>query len=471
MCEQNPPVSKRSVHLIWRGMVGCVALSWGCGALGWGPHPTVTRAALDVLPGRERWEAMLGVTNVAALTQHCLLPDLRGKDLGAYYSDDYLLIRAVPAHSGHTMPTVMSTFEPYFRRALQALRTETPVNASRQMGPLLHFVEDAGAPPHAKEKCPHHKELENWVRADEIVIVGYRPRMLGANDDAALAGLLRRIEELVAFSKERAERALPLVSEPEPDRSKVEPIILESALESARVTADVLHTVLTLGLANKSHGAGLTGSVSAAEFPNRNHHGARVVLLGTDYATLATTSNGSGWTGDYAFRNLRPGSYRVLAYRTASQFEIKGPITLKEGQTSTLNFELAAVEPKGNIVENPDGQLAYLDKALPDRWKQAGGVWTSTAAWIKPGAEYRCGAVLKDPAAHVSFRFEAQPKDGRIPPPQVVRLEMEGGKRAETTVNAGSNKGSVVVAIESTRPFRQIVEKVWVVPAEVAAVN
>jgi hypothetical protein len=183
------------------------------------------------------------------------LPDQRGQDLGAYYADDYLLIRELPQHVRHTMPYVHEAFAPYFRRALQALRTETPVNACRQLGPLVHFVEDVGAPPHAKENCPHHHELENWVRADQIVIDGYQPQLLGKNDEEALAGLLRRVAGLVAFSKARAERALPLLEETNPDRAKVEPIILESALECSRATADVLYTVFCarVGAAARGH--------------------------------------------------------------------------------------------------------------------------------------------------------------------------------------------------------------------------
>src|SRR5690606_25787360 len=134
-------------------------------------------------------------------------------------------------------PGVQVTFEPYFHRALQALRTENPVNACRQLGPLVHFVEDVGAPPHANEECPHHTELENWVDAGQISIRGYQPRLLGRTDEEALQGLLARIAEVVKFSTERADRALPLVSAESPDHAQVEPIILESALESARLTA------------------------------------------------------------------------------------------------------------------------------------------------------------------------------------------------------------------------------------------
>ena len=75
------------------------------------------------------------------------MPDERGMDMGAYYADDYLLIHQMPRHVGHVMPDVQQTFVPYFRRALQALRTETPLNACRQIGSLIHFVEDTAPRP------------------------------------------------------------------------------------------------------------------------------------------------------------------------------------------------------------------------------------------------------------------------------------------------------------------------------------
>jgi len=243
-----------------RSVVVAVVLVAAAGpAAGWGPHPKITQAALAVVPEMERWNAALGEKNIRELAQHCWLPDMRGMDLGTHYADDYLLIPALPRHVDHVMPGVRVAFEPYFRRAVRALRTETPVNACRQIGPILHFVEDVGAPPHAREKCPHHTELENWVREEQIVIAGYRPRLLGKTEDEALAGLLKRLEGLVEFSRARAERALPLVSVEKPDRSQIEPIILESALESARVAADLLYIALHGGPGADRAGGGAAG--------------------------------------------------------------------------------------------------------------------------------------------------------------------------------------------------------------------
>lgn len=353
------------------------------------------------------------------------------------------------------------------------LRTETPVNACRQIGPLLHFVEDVGAPPHAKERCPHHTELENWVRADQIVITGYKPQLLGKTDDEALAGLLARVAALVEFSKARAERALPLVSQPKPDRTLVEPILLESALESgSRDGRRALHDLhprpraATGGSEFDRHGH---GRPAAAARRSRR----RIVLLDTDYATLAVTpkprAEGSAWQGSYTLHHLPPGTYRVLAYRTASQYRISEPITLEAGKPAKLDVSLPAAEPAGNIVENPTGQLAYLQSGSPDRWKAAPTakptIWLSFPAWVKPGTTYRCGAVLKDPTAKVSFRLLGKPgKDGKTPPAVVCPLEMNGKSRTELTTIPDAQRREVVVQVQSSRPLAEVIESVWVVP-------
>ncbi len=442
-------------------------------AAAWGPHSQITRAAIKVLPDLPHWKAALGSDNLAALADYCWMPDERGMDMKAHYADDYLLIHQMPRHVSHVMPDVKQTWVPYFRRALQALRTETPVNACRQIGSLIHFVEDTGAPPHAREQCPHHSELENWVRDDHVIIKGYRPRLLGATDAEAEAGLLRRMAGLVAFSKARAERALPLVSQPTPDRAKVEPIILESALESARVTADVLYTLFSLGLGPQPPGAKLAGTVTAAAMPLRDDHGARIVLLGTDYATLATTAeprpSESQWRGTYELRNLPPGDYRVLAYRTASQVQISKPIHLESGQQARLDFVLPATTPTGNVIENPDAQVESLQAGVADRWTAvpAGSppLWSSTGAYVAPHTTYRCGAILKDPAAKVQFVFAGRPSpQNKHPQPLICPLSLDGKLRGELSTTLDGQRWNVTVQVRTTCPLKEAIEKVWVVP-------
>lgn len=460
-------LARRAGALLPALLIGLVAgQAWA-----WGPHTKITQAALQVLPDKQRWDQALGADNVAALANYCLLPDQRGEDLGKFYADDYLLIRQMPKHAGHTMPTVQETFVPYFRRALQALRTETPVNACRQLGPLVHFVEDVGAPPHAKPKCPHHSELENWVVAEKIVITGYQPKLLGSTDAQAEAGLLRRVAGLVEFSTARADRALPLVSQPTPDRAQVEPILLESALESARATADLLYTVFTLGLQPQGEDTRLVGTVTAGLIPSRNGHGARIVLLDSDYATLAVTEGTQPpgrWQGEYLFHHLKAGTYRVLAYRTASQFRISEPIALKVGQETRLDIALPETDPPGNIIENPDGRLSYLLPDVPDRWRRASpsgkpSPWISAVALVIPQTTYRCGAALKDPEAKVSFRFESRPGKERQPA-VVLPLRLDGKLQGELTTRPDRQHTRLVVQVQSSRPLSEAIEKVWVVP-------
>lgn len=437
----------------------------------WGPHPQITKAALEVLPHIEEVKAQLGEENVMALMNYCWMPDMRGRDLGTFYADDYLLIRALPRHIGHTMPAVSAAFEPYFRRALQALRTESPANACRQLGTLVHFVEDVGAPPHAKENCPHHSELENWVDAQLITIQGYQPRLLGQSDEEALQGLQARIAELVAFSKERAERALPIVSSPNPDRSKVEEIILESAIESAKVTADLLFTMFTLGLRPNS-GPGqstLRGTITAPAAPGNDDQSPRVVLLNTDYSTLAeATSIGSsgGWQGKFVFRQLPAGKYQLFVYRIGAQPAIL-PIELRDGEMTHVTIELIPSDPQGNLVYNPDGKTRVLVPDLPDRWSMSTSekakLWSSTVVPLKAGEKYRCGAVIKAVGTKVSLQV-SQGKGSQSRRLLIgQRASPEDESRYEIEFVAEPNDTTLSIQVETGGDLSEAIDKVWVV--------
>ncbi|GAB6184893.1 hypothetical protein [Thermopirellula anaerolimosa] len=438
----------------------------------WGPHPDITRAALNVVPQMEKWEQALGRENIAALTQYCLMPDWRGRDLGPYYADDYLLVPQLPYHVSHVMPAVEPAFEVYFRRALQGLRTETPINACRQLGTLVHFVEDVGAPPHAKPNCPHHSELENWVDAKQISIEGYQPQLLGNTDDEAWQGLKRRIDGLIVFSAERAERALPLVSSPNPNRGAVEPIILESALEAARVTADMLYTVLTLGLApTDSPQAGLTGTVIVPPLPGNDDQEVRIVLLGTNYATLATLTEGidpDAKTYRFSFRNLPPGLYPILAYRPGAQAQVLEAV-LKQGESVELHFQLPPTDPPGNLVYNPDFRLESLQPGQPGRWTKSGvDAWASATIALQPGKRYRLGAIFKKPEASVEFLAPPgkRPGEQNTPAVQRVVLTPKDGNSAETVFEAPPGYPQLTVRILTKDLPGAAVERVWVCESE-----
>src|SRR5438046_2939744 len=153
-------------------------------AKAWGPHPTITQAALDALGTNDALVLHLGaqaqrLTNYAWMADFRRLPFEEPDEL--FYANDYLLFPEVTTHLDHICPEVKQTFRPYFKRAVQALRTESPANAARWIGSLLHFAEDTGSPPHAAQiRGDVHTKMENWIDADRIGIAGYSPRLFGS---------------------------------------------------------------------------------------------------------------------------------------------------------------------------------------------------------------------------------------------------------------------------------------------------
>src|SRR5438105_2440309 len=103
-------------------------------ALAWGPHPSITKAALDALGTNDALLTELGgsaprLTNYAWMADYRKLPFEDRSEL--FYADDYLLFPGMPTHLDHIVPEVKQTYRPYFKRALQALRMESSENAAR----------------------------------------------------------------------------------------------------------------------------------------------------------------------------------------------------------------------------------------------------------------------------------------------------------------------------------------------------
>jgi hypothetical protein len=178
----------------------------------------------------------------------------------------------------------------------------------------------------------------------------------------------------------------------------------------------------------------------------------------------AESKEGS-WHGRYAFHNLPPGSYRVLAYRTGSRFRVSEPIVLESGKPARLAIALPETDPPGNLVQNPDGRLSYVNPDIPDRWRKYGDSgWYTEDVRVnaKQYSTYRCGAVLKDPAAMVVVWFNTPPE---IPHEHIkLPLEFNGKLRAEATVHLDAKYGSAVIIVHSHRPLTDAIEKVWLVP-------
>ncbi len=355
-------------------------------ALAWGPHGEITQAALDALGPDDALLKHLG-TNARKLVHYCWMGDYRRTPYERqgefFYADDYLLFPGMERHLDHLVPEVKRTYEPYFRRALQALRTETPLNAARWIGSLLHFVEDTGSPPHSTEiRGDVHSKMENWVDAKLIHLPGYRPQLLGETEEKALAGFLRRMDGLIASSKERGDRCRPLVLADK--RAEVEPIVLESALETSRVVADLLHTLGKLHPKPPYRNNSIRGTVFAEGRPLRATHGGpvRVLLLGTTHSTLADSD------GRFVLAGLDEGDYKMSFLHFTLLPGITNVSTAREFDSlAWWPFFSTKVEP-ANLVRNPAFAANWLGKNLPDAWYPTKTAWEGDLIPLKQGARY-----------------------------------------------------------------------------------
>jgi Carboxypeptidase regulatory-like domain len=372
-------------------LVATLLLGYVASARAWGtkPHSWITRAAIDSLGPEHVLINHLG-SNADLLPAYCMMADWRRGLIAheggqSFYADDYLLFPAMPVHLEHDLPDVEGTYRPYFRRVVQALRTETPANAARWIGSLLHFVEDSGSPPHAFQTHGDlHVRMENWVEGREINLNGYRPRSFGATEAQALDAFVLRMERLIAYSRERGRKLRPLAETGR--RAEAEPIELESALECSRVVADLLETLGQFVPAAAGNTAVLRGKVVSKPAPGLESMPAKVMLEGTDFSTLGDSS------GSFEFRDIPPGEYRMIVIRPGSQ-PLNRSLTIGAGETRVEEFVLPASDPPGNLVRNADFRLHWVQPRAADQWyrvvKDGATSWESEPLPVQPGRRYR----------------------------------------------------------------------------------
>jgi hypothetical protein len=446
----------KSVLPLFRAFLVCLLLSLSAGrSLAWGPHSEITQAAVDTLGSDDAIVRELGPL-VARLREYCWMADqrrqLRQESEGWFYADDYLLFPKMTTHRDHLCPDVKQTYEPYFRRALQALRTETPVNAARWIGSILHFTEDTGSPPHAAEiRGDVHSKMENWVNAKAITIAGYHPRSLGATDDEAVAGFVQRMEGLIAFSKERAERAKPFVLSG--DRASTEPIVLESALECSRVVADLLFTLGQLAEKAPAQGGTLRGKITFTPAPGLEKVPAKVTLSGTDFSTLADRE------GRYELHHMPAGTYHVAVFQPGSAVAT-ADVAVTASQPVTHDFTLSPDGPAGNLIRNSSLAAIWLSSAVPDTWyrvkSRADGLyWEGEVLPLQKGGKYRVNVSWQDQATgrvvvrlRKSADFSQLPQE--LPPLQPGQTSLEfpaEGGFAQVLVYADGAASSVVRSV------------------------
>ncbi len=397
----------------------------------WGglPHQHIIDAALTALPANDRPSLRLGSEarhlrdtvemgdwmNSLIVVQeswHVTTEDF--PQVGSeYFGNDYLLFPEAPHFFSHMMPHVHDTYGPFFLRALQALRTEDQTNAVRWIGSLLHFVTDSGSPPHTIGLSgPNHSKMENWLDASQVGLRGYQPQLLGKTDAEAVEGLRKRMDGLIARNAEIAKQMVPYAQAD--DRAHVEPLALDCAIETARVTADVIHTLLVLSVPQADQtGTSLVATVTASALAGHPLLPAKVVLLGTDFSTLSSLNYSlpGQYSGTFLLRNLPPGSYRAAIERPGAETLFTSIITLRRGKQANFEWHLHEASPAGNLAQNSDFALHWVSASAPDHWHHDDNChcWLSDNIPVIRGNLYRAYATPKAAATRaVTLEWMAQ---------------------------------------------------------------
>jgi hypothetical protein len=377
----------------------------------WGglPHQQIIDGALTAIPARDHISLRLGPEaghlrdtvemgdwmNSLIVVQenwHVTTEDYPQVE-SEYFGNDYLLFPAAPHFFNHMLPQVHDTYTPFFLRALQALRTEDTTNAVRWMGSLLHFVTDSGSPPHTIGlKGPNHSKMENWLDASKIDLRGYQPQLLGDTDEEAVQGLQRRMDALIARNAKIARRMLPYAEAN--DRTHIEPMALDCARETARVTADVIHTLMALSLRQApENAASIVADVTALQLTEHPFLPAKLILLGTNFSTLSSLDDLSPgeYSGTFFLHNLPPGTYRAAIERPGAETLFIPPFTLESGHQANFTWHLQGTSPAGNTVQNADFKLHWLSSHFPDHWHHEFGChcWLSDNIPVVHGNAYR----------------------------------------------------------------------------------
>lgn len=392
----------------------------------WGtPHYEITRHALLALPASDRLDTRLGGDR--ELVDLAWGGDYQGQVHARYYVNDYLVFPGFPRQSSHVLPQVAETWQPFFHRTLQALRGESPHNAARWLGTFLHFVEDTGSPPHALPTSGVlHTRMENYVTPLALRIPGYQPKLLADNDQAAAVVLKRRLEDLVAYSKERAQKLLPLAEKD--DRRACEPLATECAQETMRVVADVAHTLMVLserGAAADSNV--IRGQITGPVMPEFPLAPTKIMVEGTSISTIADA--GASLSGDeeyqasYVLGNLPPGRYKLIFMRTGCD-TVRKEISLGKKERIRMDVDFTRDSEYGNLVRNPDLKVRWAVPEAPDHWTRAGDEWRSDPFAVVPGENYEFGARDGKGKRVVELRLS---DDARMPS-GATALKLEGLK-------------------------------------------
>jgi hypothetical protein len=262
------------------------------------------------------------------------------------------------------------------------------------------------------------------------------------------------MKELIAFSKPRGQKLrTPVLLG---NRRAVEPVALESALECARVTADVLHTLGTLGAASPSRGITLSGLIQSVPAVSEGRFAARILFHGTNFSTLADAE------GRFVLRGLPPGRFRVSIMRPGSA-TLTTNITLA-GNTTNL---VCSLRPEGNLVRNGDFSTRWLQTNAPDCWTRMGLAWEGEIIAVRFGQRYRVRAEFqpeRDNDVTVRWSREmpfALPKPARGPRIETRRLTRES---PEFLFTANTNIALMQVSLRAMGHPTNTVRRIAITP-------
>jgi len=233
--------------------------------LAWGePHAAITRAAIRVLPA---WQQdLLGHECARLADYYCIIPDLAGRDkenakfamMDSRPGEVYLLILHLPAQQ----PQNLETLRYFVGKAVAALKAGKTGDAARFMGTICHMLEDYGCPAHVVPGDNMFTLLQQFLPPPdrmkgkllhgpiesgklEVVIRGYRPRLLGITVDEAAWRLLHRVHEAIINARSTT---IPIIQALYADDAKaVVAGQMKAATMDAKVVADAFYTILCIG--------------------------------------------------------------------------------------------------------------------------------------------------------------------------------------------------------------------------------
>jgi hypothetical protein len=238
--------------------IGLVCVGW---VYGWdvSGHQDITRRAVAVLPPSEQdW---LEPERALLENLYCGFPDMNWGNqgaLGGWSSDpteprmpdtrreweiSFCLCQDPYLRTGHrydhSPPDSYVAVPFYFRKAIDAARAGKHGDCVRFLGVAAHYIQDTGSFAHKQDI---HRGID--FRAEGLAGLAYSPRLLGKTPDEACAALADRVKGLVVYIEAR-EKVIVQKRQAGQEWPDI-PEGLECAAEAMRVTADLLHTAITI---------------------------------------------------------------------------------------------------------------------------------------------------------------------------------------------------------------------------------